>query len=428
MEENFMSTFPRKTEDQNTRIGDRDTSDVVARLRTPEGRDEWLYCHSHILTKKSKYFADRLSETWPTCQILDSRNCVEVHCQEHNFDHHITVLRLFYLSVTDICHNVKNALGILQVAVNLGCPEITTTCVDFLEASPWEEAEEEEILKVIPAIGMLAEPILSRLQPVNPPAVTKTFLSATRFATSALPLSMSDLKTSAQEQIEYMLTEDDDAPLIITSDESIKSKVRQYFKGLLTRFENVVKMEMEMDLFQSFLSDMSWACQILTKLEIIKDFVEIWVGVSENIVNISQQHEKVETKVKVIEITCKVLEAIGYGSVILPTVKRLHMVKIWLPFVRNLKAWIDSLTIDENEGLVVKIDGEIWQSLESGFVSIILALPSGQQAEILSEWLENKHIRYPDLTEVFEVWCYRSKVANRRLAHIRGNKGIIKML
>ncbi|KAI3523139.1 hypothetical protein L1887_01196 [Cichorium endivia] len=434
MEENLISTFPRITEDENRRIGDRNTSDVVARLRTPEGRDEWIYCHSHILIQKSKYFSDRLSENWPTCQILDSRNCVEVHCQEHDFDHHITVLRLFYIttpcSVSDTCNNVKNALGILQVAMNLGCPEIAATCVDFLEASPWEEAEEEEILKIIPGMGLLAEPILARLQPVIPCAVVKIFLSATCFATSALPLSMVDLKTSAQEQIEYMLTEDDDAPLI-TSNEEIKSKMRQYFKNLLTRFKNLVNSLCEKDeihQLQSFLVDMLWACQIMTKLEIIKDFVENWVDTSEKIVKVCQQCETLEIKVKVIEVTCKVLEAIGYGSVILGTVKRLHMVKLWLPFVRNLKPLIDSLTTDENECLVVKFDGEIWQSLESAFVSIILALPAGEQAVILSEWLENKHVRYPDLTEVFEVWCYRSKVANRRLAHIRGNKGIIKML
>ncbi|KAI7725802.1 hypothetical protein M8C21_013973 [Ambrosia artemisiifolia] len=421
-------------------IGDRSTSDVVARLRTPDGRDEWIYCHSHILIKKSKYFADRLSDSWPTCQILDSRNCVEVHCQEHDFDHHITVLRFFYLSngcsVTDMCPGVTNTLGILQVAVNLGCPEIITTCVDYLEASPWEEAEEEEILKIIPGMGLLAEPILGRLQPVNQTTIVKIFLSAIMFATSALPPTVVDLKTSAQEQIEYMLTEDDDAPLL-TADEDIKPKVRQSFKGLLSRFNNTVKSACdtgEMHKFQSFLVDMSWACQILAKLELLKDFVENWVDASENIVKVidqisqSQHEDTLETKIKVIEITSKVLEAIGYGTVILPTVKRLQMVKTWLPFVRILKPLVESLATDENDCSVVKIDGEIWQSLESAFVSIILALPSGEQAEILSEWLANKHVRYPDLTEAFEVWCYRSKVANRRLADITSSNGMIKML
>lgn len=355
-----------------SRIGDRSTSDVVARLRTPDGRDEWIYCHSHILVEKSKYFADRLSDTWPTCQILDSRNCVEVNCQEHDFDHHITVLRLFYSfksSIPDMCHCVKNALGILQVAVELGCPEIITTCVDYLEAAPWEEAEEEEILKIIPGLGLLAEPILARLQPVNPNTIVKIFLSATVFATSLLPPRMADLKTSAQEQIEYMLTEDDDAPLLM-ADDDIKLKVRQNFKGLLTRFNNIVNSACEtgeMNGFQCLLVDMSWACQILTKLELLKDFVENWIDASENIVKavdrVSQQAEMLETKLKVIEVTSKVLEAIGYGNVILPTAKRLHMVRIWLPFVGILKPSFDSLTIDENDCSVIKIDSDIWRSL-----------------------------------------------------------------
>lgn len=415
-------------------IGDRSTSDVVVRLRTPDGRDEWVYCHSHILMDKCKYYADRLSENWPTCQILDSRNCVEVYCQEHDFDYHITILRLFYVSigcsVTDMWHGVRNALGILQVAVELDCPETIAACVNYLEAAPWEETEEEEILKIIPGMGSLAEPILARLYPVNPAAIVKVFLSAFRFATSSPPSAMNDLKSSAQEQIEYMLTEDDDAPLLTVNDEII-SEVRLNFKGLLARF-NAVLMSlssvpeeatpdpMSMLQFHSYLVDLSWACQISTKLEIMKDVVSSWIEVSENVVKVVQQASSeakmLEMKLKVVEVTAKAIEAIGYGNVILPTSKRLHTVKIWLPFVRATKQMIDSLPTDGNDYPVSKMDGEVWQALESAFVSIVLALPSGNQAEILAEWLGNKHIMYPDLTEVFEVWCYRSKVANRRLS------------
>ncbi|XLR41427.1 hypothetical protein S83_026087 [Arachis hypogaea] len=71
---------------------------------------------------------------------------------------------------------------------------------------------------------------------------------------------------------------------------------------------------------------------------------------------------------------------------------------------------------DGEDGMVIKMDGELWQSLESCFVSIILALSSADQAKVLTEWLENECIRYPDLTEAFEVQCYRSKVAKRRLS------------
>ncbi|KAK6152262.1 hypothetical protein DH2020_014897 [Rehmannia glutinosa] len=333
-----------------SRIGDRSTSDVVVRIRTQEGRDEWIYCHSHILIKKSKYFADRLSDNWPTCQILDSRNCVEVHCEEFDFDHHIIVLRLFYatsdMTVTDIC-SVKNALGILRVAVELGCPQIVSTCVGYLEAVPWEESEEEEILKIIPRMGSQAESVLARLQPVDALAVAKIFLSAIRFATSSPQSSMNDLKVSAQEQLEYMLTEDDDAPLV-TADDEIKSEARQCVNRLLSRFVNLITDLSEADKIESlqvYLNDLSWASQIVTKLEISSDFVYTWVESSVNIVKAVESAFSESSlsgiQLKVLEITSKVLEAIGYATVVLPTLKRLHMVKIWLPFVRNVKSSVD---------------------------------------------------------------------------------------
>lgn len=423
--------------DAPSKIGDRSTSDVVVRLRTLEGRDEWIYCHSDILVEKSKYFADRLSDNWPTCQILDSRNCVEVYCQELDFDHHVNVLRLFYVvidgSVDDLWNGVKNALGILQVGIQLGCPQIVTACVNYLEAVPWEESEEEEILRIIPGMGSEVEPILARLQPVNLSAIRGIFISTLRFAMSSPPSLMNDLKSSAQEQLEYMVTEDDDSPLLI-ADDDIKSEVKDCVGRLFSRFNNLLEVYLcepaesfgeaeKMTLFQSYLADFSWACQLLSKLEIMRVLVNSWVDASDKIVAIMQSSPTVEMigiKLKVVEVVAKVLESIGYGTVILPTTKRLHMVKIWLPFVRITKPLIDSVMTSDDDSLEFKIDGELWQSLESTFVSIILALPSVNQAEILTEWLENEHIRYPDLTEAFEVWCYRSKVANRRLALIEG--------
>ncbi|PQM43338.1 BTB/POZ domain-containing protein [Prunus yedoensis var. nudiflora] len=420
------------------RIGDRSTSDVVVRIRTQDGRDDWFYCHSQVLIERSKYFADRLSENWPTCQILDSRNCVEVYCQESEFDHHVSVLRLLYNVidgfVDDMWHGVKNALGILQVAVNLGCPQIITACVDYLEAVPWEESEEEEILKIIPRLGTQVEPILARLLPVKQSAIMGIFFSTIRFATSSPPPIMNDLKSSAQEQLEYMLTEDDDAPLLAADDE-IKSEVKDCVKRLFERFNNLLEAllcEMElfsdggkMQSFQSLLSDLSWACQILCKLEIMRELVCNWTDASDKIVKVvkeaSPTAELIETKLRVIEVAAKILEAIGYGTVILPSAKRLHMVKVWLPFVRVAKPLIDSVTTAHDDAPTLKMDSELWQSLESTFVSVILALPSAEQAEILTEWLGNEHIQYPDLTEAFEVWCYRSKVSKRRLSFLAVN-------
>ncbi|KMT12599.1 hypothetical protein BVRB_5g098380 [Beta vulgaris subsp. vulgaris] len=419
----------------SVKFNDRSTSDVVVRVRTPEGRDEWLYCHSSILVKKSKYFADRLSDTWPTCQILDARSCVEVYCQESDFDYNITLLRLLYVVsdslISESWHGVRNTLGILRVAVELGCPCIISSSVEYLEAVPWEEAEEEEILQIIPGIGPEANSILARLQPVDHGAIWRIFVSAIRFATSSPPPSLKDLKSSAQEQLEYMLAEDDDVPLLTSFDE-VKLEVRECLMRLLLRFrallessvkelKTVVSEAERFELLQSYLLDLSWACQISGKLEIMRDLVDFWLEVSDTVIELiekkSSKAETLELRLKVIEVATKVLEAVGYGNVVLPTAKRLQMVKLWLPFARLTKPMVNTVPSDsEEDSAGPKIDSEVWQTLESAFVSIILALPSGDQAEILTDWLDDQHIQYPDLTEAFEVWCYRSKVARKRLA------------
>lgn len=421
-----------------SRLGDRSTSDVVVRIRTQDGRDEWFYSHSHILIDKSKYFADRLSENWPTCQILDSRSCVEVFCEDSDFDYHVTVLRLLYREINDssadIWHGVSNALSILQVAIELGCQQIITASVNYLEAVPWEEAEEEEILRITPSMGALAEPILARLQPVNPTAIVQIFNSAIQFATSSPPPLLYDIKSTAQEQLEYMLTEDDEDAPMLTIDDNLKSEVGICVKRLIDGFSVLLdkflcqyrESEFEkgkIQVFWSYLSDMSWAWQILAKMEILRDFANNWMEASEKIIRVVLQPapaEMFEVKLKVIEVAAKVLEAMAYGTVILPTVKRVHMVKVWLPFVRTMKPLIDAVPRDSEVASLPKMDEEAWQSLESSFVSIILALPSGEQAEILTEWMGNQHVRYPDLTEAFQVWCYRSKVAKRRVPMLSG--------
>lgn len=415
------------------KIGDRMTSDVIVRLRTDEGRDHWLYCHSEVLVNKSKYFAERLSDDWPTCQILDSRYCVEVYSQEPEFDSYVTALRLFYMPEPHVWHGVRNAIGILQVAIHLGCPQMAGACMEYLEAVPWEEAEEEEILRIIPKLGPQYERILARLQPVDQCAAVEIFISAIRFATSSPPAAMQELKSCTQEQLEYMLTEDEDAPLVSLENEVIKSEVRRCVKHLLDRFNSLV--ETLVDTSQSNISeenraqhlrpllcDISWTCQILSKMEMMKDLVHYWVDASVKIVNAAEQlhsyDDMLATQLKFVEVASKVLEAVGCGNVILPTTSRLHAVRVWLPFVQKMRPLVDQGNHEDGEEEVssVRVDGDIWQGLESSLVSIIVTLPSGDQADILAGWLRCHHVRYPDLTEAFEVWCYRSKVARRRIA------------
>ncbi|KAE8793350.1 hypothetical protein D1007_32052 [Hordeum vulgare] len=157
-------------------------TEVVLRLRTPDsGRDEWLYCHSGVLAAGSGYLA-----------------CARTAPRRHP---------------------------------HLACTRAATACTDYLESAPWDEAD-EEILAVAPRLG--AHRVLARLRPADPGPATAIFLArlgahrarlrprAPRRPPCAPPPSRpsaptapaSSLKSAAQEQREYMLTEDDDASLL----------------------------------------------------------------------------------------------------------------------------------------------------------------------------------------------------------------------
>ncbi|XP_040246748.1 BTB/POZ domain-containing protein At3g05675 [Aegilops tauschii subsp. strangulata] len=440
------------------KIGDRATSDVVVRLRTPDsGRDEWLYCHSGVLAAGSAYFADRLSDAWPTCQILDSRYCVEVHCRDADLSSHVTALRLLYAADPVSRFGVRGALALLDAAAHLACARTAAACADYLESAPWDEADEEEILAAAPRLGAHRARVLARLRPADPGPATAIFLSAFRHATAA----SRELKSAAQEQLEYMLTEDDDAPLLTfgAGSDAVKSQVKGCVTGLLNRFSDFTGSaltkqteapcsgELQQDL-HSFVSDIAWVCQVLGKLEMMKFLAAYWVEASSAVVAAveaaaaAECHpgpECLKTRLKVVEISAKVLEAVAFGNVVLPAEKRRHAVSVWIGFAGATRHLVDEADRGNDDGdgnngdgdteaeaasasaaaaAKVGLDGEVWQGLESAITSIVTTLPSNAQAEVLSEWLQSKHAAFPDLSEAFDAWCYRSKVARRRLSFL----------
>ncbi|KAL2516671.1 BTB/POZ domain-containing protein [Abeliophyllum distichum] len=406
------------------KFGDRRTSDVVICLRNKKGRPDLLYSHSFILKSKSKYFADRLSDP-SSCSYID------IQCSEFDYDLHVELLKRLYLptdSLLDSWDSVRSALDILQVAVALHCAAIVDSCIQYLEAVPWEDSEEDEILEVVSQLGPIAMSILARIQPVDSSATKDVYISAIRFATSVddlCPPFRDELRISAQEQVEYMLGDDDDMPFV-TADDEVKLETRIGLSKIFSSFETELSLLLESEVtvelaenkIKHRLSDLEWMCNILPKMDLMKDFVAKWVDISNNLSAILED-KKLDSvmwglKLKLIEVTSKVLDAVGYGNVILPAPSRVQLLKSWLPYIRKLKPVLDSMS-NKDIAFAYKMDEDLCQSIEGAMVSLILALPSNDQAEILADWMDTEQLRYPDLSEAFEVWCYRTKSAKRRL-------------
>ena len=415
---------------ESDQLGDQATSDVTVSLINQHGKPESFPCHSSILMGKSKFFADQLSN----CQ---SDNCIEVSCPGSEYDHYVKLLNLLYKSEDALLgslDSVKSTLGLLRVSISLGCEAVTASCIQYLEAMPWEEKEEEEILKIVPTLGPLAMPMLARFQPADLNATKNVFISAIRFATTvdqSFPPFTDELRISAQEQVEYMLAEDEETPLIAL-DEEVKSEA----KAGLAKMFSTFKTELTLDFDQMLdvaeqrvlqrISDLDWICNVLPKMELMTDFVLGWALISDHVLAVVQDNKYCSglwgVKLRLVELVGKTLEAIGFGNVVLPAASRVQILKTWLPYLRMMKPILDS-KYAENEAFPYKMDSDLCQNIEGAIVSLVLALPSSDQADILADWMKRtEQLRFPDLTEAFEVWCYRTKAAKRRLG--AGFKGV----
>lgn len=411
-------------------FGDTTAADVSVRLTNRDGGQEWFHCHSLVLMNSSKFFADELSSNQPS----KPTKCVVVFCSGSDYVHYVKILKLLYLSedlVLDSFDSVKSALGILRASVALQCDNITKSCMHYLEAVPWEEKEEEEIIKVIPALGPDAMPVLARIQPVDLTNTMNVFIAAIRFATAidrSFPPFGDELKTSAQEQVEYMLLEDEET-MLLAGNKDVRSELKTGLANMFARLEIELDMlpsdydqspELAEQRFLQSVADLDWIGNVLPKMEMMKEFVSSWANISDYLLAVVQD-EKYNfglwaVKGKLIEVAGKTLEAIGYGNVVLPAANRAQFLKTWLPYMRKMKDLLDSKASD-NEVFPYKIDSDICQSIEGAIVSLVLALPSNDQADILGDWMKGTdQLKFPDLSEAFEVWCYRTKTAKRRLS------------
>lgn len=402
-------------------FGDQNTSDVTVLLKSGEDRIESLYCHSTVLVKGSEFFAEQLLENHVYRNFTGSAVCIQVPCRLSQYDNYVKLIKLLYVSgdlVPESWGSVKSALGVLRASVVLRCNSITSSCIRYLEAVPWDEKEEEEILKIVPALGDSATAILARIQPVDLNAAKNVLISAIHFATAgerSFPPSVAtgELKTSAQEQVEYMLLEDGDAPYV-TVDEEVRSEARIGLGRLFANLEAELSAipEVSEQRVVRCLADHEWMCGVLSKMEMMSDFVASWAEISSRVLAVVEDCKYSsglwEVKVKVIELVGKALDAVGYGSVVLPAPSRVRFLTTWLPYLRKMKPMLDSLS-EGDKSFAHKLDGDLCQNIEGAIVSLILALPGGDQAEILGEWMQRtEELKFPDLSEAFEIWCYRT--------------------
>ena len=277
------------------------------------------------------------------------------------------------------------------------------SCLEYLEAAPWAEDEEDKVASLLSEL---------RLESVGAGDVLK------RVSTE-----VANGNEEGNDNEEVLLK------LICVVLEGKDEKARREMKGLVSKMlhENSSQNDLRKESLYSACDDclqllrlhflraadsdlqdvsqiarqadnLHWILDILIDRQIAEDFLKMWASESE----LSEAHSKVPAvhRFEVSRVTARLFVGIGKGQLLASKEARCLLLKTWLvPFYDDF-GWMRRAS----KGL----DRHI---IEDGLSNTILTLPLSWQQEILLAWFNrflNSGEDCPNIQRGFEVWWRRA--------------------
>ncbi|XP_021887925.1 BTB/POZ domain-containing protein At1g63850 [Carica papaya] len=382
------------------------SSDIKLTLSSKDGISVSMNVHKHILVAHSRFFAVKLSDRWakqerPSSQpyIVEIADCDDVEV-------YIETLRLMYcndLRKKLMREDVPRVLGILKVSAAIGFDAGVLSCLEYLEAAPWAEDEEEKVALLLSEL---------RLENVGAGEVLKR-----------VSVEVTNGTEDGNDNEEVLLK------LLHVVLEGKDEKARREMKGLVSKMlrENSCQNDLRKEslysacdaclqllrchFLQAAASDLKdvaqiarqadnlqWILDILIDRQIAEDFLKIWASQSE----LSEAHSKVPAvhRYEVSRVTARLFVGIGKGQLLASKDLRCLLLQTWLvPFYDDF-GWMRRASKGLDRHLI-----------EDGLSNTILTLPLAWQQEILLSWFNrflNSGEDCPNIQRGFEVWWRRA--------------------
>ncbi|OWM85299.1 BTB/POZ domain-containing protein At1g63850 [Punica granatum] len=386
-------------------FNDAATGDIKLTLSSKDGISVSMSVHRQILVAHSRFFAVKLSDHWIKQQRARVPYIVEIaDCED--IEVYIEALRLMYcedLRRMLMKEDVSRVLGILKVSAAIGFDAGVLSCLEYLEAAPWAEDEEEKVASLLSKLrfdGVAAGEVLKRVS-----------------------VEVSNGTEEGGENEDVLLK------LLHVVLEGKDEKARRDMKGLVSKMlrENSSQTDIRKDslysacegclhlLCKHFLqaaeSDLSevaqiarqadnlhWILDILIDRNIAEDFLKSWASQSE----LSTAHPKVPAvhRFEVSGVTARLFVGIGKGQLLASKDARCLLLRTWLvPFYDDF-AWMRRASRGLDRHLI-----------EEGLSNTILTLPLAWQQEIMLAWFDrflNSGEDCPNIQRGFEVWWRRA--------------------
>ncbi|XVE57928.1 hypothetical protein DITRI_Ditri04bG0129100 [Diplodiscus trichospermus] len=395
------------TRSPGNQFNDPGSSDIKLTLSSKDGISVSMNVHWQILVAHSRFFAVKLSDRSAKQQrngpagpyIVEIADCDDVEV-------YIETLRLMYckdLRKKLMREDVSKVLGILKVSAAIGFDAGVLSCLEYLEAVPWAEDEEEKVASLLAELRLEnvgAGEVLKRVS-VEVTNGTDEGGDNEEVLLKLLHVVLEGKDEKARREMKglvlKMLRENSSQNDI--RKESLYSAcncclelLRHHFlRAASSDLQNVSQIARQAD-------NLHWILDILIDRQIAEDFLKSWASQSE----LSDAHLKVPAvhRYEVSRVTARLFVGIGKGQLLASKEVRFLLLQTWLvPFYDDF-GWMRRASKGLDRHLI-----------EDGLSNTILTLPLAWQQEILLAWFDrflNSGEDCPNIQRGFEVWWRRA--------------------
>lgn len=287
-------------------------------------------------------------------------------------------------------------------------------CLEHLEAIPWSEEEEEEVISVLSQL-QLREPVAEVLQRVLVESSSSSRADAIFLGLLSGVLQSKDEK-ARQDMKALMLgllREDnvktgDFTDKIDVSRETLYHLCHKCLSSLLVSLSEAAMLDESQRHDRGNLmagiareaDNIQWLVQILISKKIADEFVMLWAEQKE----LAGLHGKIPSifRYEISRITAQLCIALGKGEILVSREARFAVLSAWLEALYEDFAWLKRAC----RGLDKKM-------VEDGLCQMILTLPMAQQQAVLLRWFDRflkRADECPNLQRAFQVWWRRAFV------------------
>ncbi|XP_057954762.1 BTB/POZ domain-containing protein At5g60050 [Malania oleifera] len=380
------------------------SGDVKLTVVSRDGFRVSMDVHRRVLADRSRFFAEKLRRDEAVSHEVEI-------CDTDDVEVYVETVMLMYcedLKRRLIGEEVSKVLGLLKVSAAILFDAGIRSCLEYLEAVPWAEDEEETVVSNLRQLE-LQESVDEVLQRVSaePSTATKSDDIFLRMLTGVLQAKDDKARREMKALISGLLREDATVSTnrLDVSKDTLYQLCHRCLSSLILCLSEAGGMDesrrdrgLLMGEIAREADNMRWIVDILVDKKMGNEFVKLWADQKV----LATLHSKIPTMYRheISRITAQLCIAIGRGHILVPKDTRFSLLSTWLEALYDDFGWMRRACRTVDKKLV-----------EDGLSQTILTLPLPQQQSILLNWFDrflNKGDDCPNIQRAFEVWWRRA--------------------